>query len=146
MAHSLLTQPRGVGRHWTFILHMPCNTLSADGLDEFPGLPGAAAELLETAPGLELGACLFARPRSLAWARLAILWDSGYPCSCTGSSRACCLLSRVKLLALASSSLTPQIRSDVLYPPSQLHGSPCGAAARGRPSCPQSRLGTATPS
>jgi hypothetical protein len=48
-----------------------------DGLGELPGAPGTAAELAEDPPVLELGVRALAGERSCAWARLAIVWDSG---------------------------------------------------------------------
>src|ERR1700755_1608725 len=38
----------------------PVNLQCVDRLGEFPGAPGAAAELVEDVPGLELGVCPFA--------------------------------------------------------------------------------------
>ena len=51
-----------------------------DGLGELSGAPGAAAELAEYVPGLELVCWAFARSpgdRSCAWALLACFRDSG---------------------------------------------------------------------
>jgi len=59
----------------------PADLQCVDGLGELPGAPGAAAELAEDAPGLELVlSWAFARSpgeRSFAWARLAAFRDSG---------------------------------------------------------------------
>ena len=48
-----------------------------NGLGELPGAPGAAAELAEDSPGLELGIRALAGARSRAWARLASFWETG---------------------------------------------------------------------
>jgi hypothetical protein len=48
-----------------------------DGFGELAGAPGAAAELAEDPPGLELGVRSFAGARSFACALLASFWDCG---------------------------------------------------------------------
>ena len=48
-----------------------------DGFGELPGLPGAATEFPQDAPGFELGVGALLGLRSLAWARLAAFCDSG---------------------------------------------------------------------
>jgi hypothetical protein len=48
-----------------------------DGLGQLPGLPRAAAQLAQDAPGLELGVGALAGDRSWAWALLAPFWEAG---------------------------------------------------------------------
>jgi hypothetical protein len=48
-----------------------------DGLGELPGLPRAAAELTQDAPGLSWALARSPGPRSVAWARLAAFWEAG---------------------------------------------------------------------
>jgi hypothetical protein len=57
----MLPDPGAYPSHGTFSSSDLAGLKDVDSFRQLPGLPGAAAEFAQDAPGLELGVCAFAR-------------------------------------------------------------------------------------